>query len=292
MAKNYISYKKFLEIIPSEVNKRLKTSQPNFVLIWGASASGKTTIAKKMMSIIDDSALISIDSYLTESLLEKKFNHTSENPRIPYIEGLDPEIWDLNDLNNDLLDLSLNKSIKLPIYNYSTKKREGYVRQDSKKIVFLEGSYSMNNKISDKAILSILIQADLHDRLIRKIVRTVVINRRNDIDSSIHRYLTQTHPSLNYYFNLYKKRSDFIIKNPLDPVIEFSQFAKKNSLSQSNFKLLIPKKSTGITREKEQLQFDTADNTLAYLIEDRLIFSIEIRLDTYWLLRKYYKVKN
>lgn len=292
MAKNYIPYKKFIEIIPSEIDKRLKTSQPNFVLIWGASASGKTTVAKKLMSITNDSAIISVDSYLTESLLEKKFNHTSKNPLIPYIEGLDPGIWDLNDLNNDLLNLSLNKSIKLPIYNYSTKKREGYVRQDPKKIIFLEGSYSMNNKIADKAILSILIQADLHDRLIRKIVRTVVVNRRKDIDSSIHRYLTQTHPSLNYYFNLYKKRSDFIIQNSLDPVNEFGQFARNNSLLQSNFQLLIPKKSTGITREKEQLQFDPADNTLAYLIEDRLIFSIEIRLDTYWLLRKYYKVKN
>lgn len=292
MAKNYIPYKKFIEIIPSEIDKRLKTSKPNFVLIWGASASGKTTIAKKLMSITNDSAIISIDSYLTESLLEKKFNHTSKNPLIPYIEGLDPDIWDLNDLNNDLLNLSLNKSIKLPIYNYSTKKREGYVRQDPKKIIFLEGSYSMNNKIADKAILSILIQADLHDRLIRKIVRTVVINRRKDIDSSIHRYLTQTHPSLNYYFNLYKKRSDFIIKNPLEPVIEFGQFARNNSLSQSNFQLLIPKKSTGITRDKERLQFNPADNILAYLVDDRLIFSIKIRLDTYWLLRKYYKIKN
>jgi uridine kinase len=288
MAKKYIAYEESLKIIELEINRRLVPNQTNFVLIWGASAVGKTTIARQLATRLDDSSIISVDSYLTESLLEKKFNHNPTNSIIPYIEGLDPTIWDLKTMNYDLKDLSLGNPIKIPIYNYTTKNRDGYLQFKPKRIVFLEGSYSMDNSISDTAILSILIHADLHDRLIRKMVRTLNINHRTDIDSSIYRYLTQTNPSLKYYTNLYKKRSNFIVHNPLDPTREFTNLSSSDTIQLGSYVLLVPKITTGTVKHGEQLRFYTDSNELVYIVDNRVIFANKIEDNTYKLLTKYY----
>ncbi|HEX7483690.1 MAG TPA: hypothetical protein VF281_00910 [Candidatus Saccharimonadales bacterium] len=292
------SYDTSLKEIADQIIAKSNAQIVNFVTVWGASGTGKSTLAHQLANLIPGSSVFPIDHYLSSSLKSSTYNHINPESSIPYIEGLDPNIWDQKLINYHLNELKNNQPISMPIFNHQTRERISSSTFPASNIIIVEGVYSFDNVISDSAIMSIVINTSFHDRFLRKLVRTYCINKRTDLDESIERYITRTQPSTDYYLEIYSLKANFIIETASNPALEFdkykgSTFHRHPSDHTYN---LIPKESYGILHPEENLIVNHHDksinSTLTYTLDNKIIFTAKLRSKHLDLLRRYYTFKD
>jgi len=179
------------------------------IAIAGGTASGKTTIAKNIIEILNSNkvSLISMDSYYVDlshlSFEErKKFNFDHPN-------SID---WDL--LYTHLDSLISGKPIKKPIYSfteYTRKEKFELVYPNS--VVILEGLFALyDERIRKMSKIKIFVEAPDDIRLIRRIYRDIK-ERGRDIDDIIEQYVNFVRPMYVEFIEPTKKYADIIIQN-------------------------------------------------------------------------------
>jgi len=271
-----------------------RTPDKVFVInVSGASASGKSTISTILSSEIPHSTVLNMDDYLKGwgiGLL----NHDSGNPNRPYFARLNPGVYDLEKLHSDVAQLKNGKSIERPIFDEITKTPCGTRIVEPPKVLILEGIYSLESPFLELGDVPILIEASLHDRLFRKVVRNS-ISYRQDINDIIHSYLTDDEPTYPYYKDELRAKARFIVNNPLNPVHDFASYLGRQTASHTSIvHNIIPKIEYGMLHPEEQLEIIESEDdqrSLAYTVGDRLLINDAINPDTYELLKNYYEVK-
>lgn len=271
-----------------------RTPDKVFVMnVSGASAAGKSTISAILSSEIPDCKVLNMDDYLKGwgiGLL----NHDSGDPNRPYFARLNPSVYDLKKLHEDVIQLKDGKSIDRPVFDELTKRPCGTRIFGPSKVLVLEGIYSLESPFLELGDVPILIEASLHDRLFRKIVRNSISYRQN-INDIVQTYLTNDEPTYPYYKDELRAKARLIVNNPSNPVRDFALYSGRQTANHTSIvRNIIPKPEHGTLHSEERLELIESGNDqrlLVYTVGNKLLINDAINSDTYGLLKNYYEVK-
>jgi uridine kinase len=190
-----------------------KSASPIIVEIAGASGSGKTTrvLAKLREKFQDRALLISIDDYYLGASNFKggklNFDH--------------PGSVNLDLLREHLRLLKAGKWIEKPIYSFETAETIGKERVDPKRIIIIEGIFTLNEKLTAEGDLKVFVDVSPHGRLIRRLIRDVQRPCFFSNPSKSMQYMTNVvEPMYREHIASTKQNADLIIENIYDPYRE------------------------------------------------------------------------
>lgn len=211
----------------------------NIVLIGicGGSASGKTTIAQKLVTDNpNDVVLISQDMYY------KPYDDLSidEKKKVNYDH---PDAFDIDLMVKHLIHLKNGLSINAPIYSFVeyTRMKES-IKIEPKRVILLEGMLIFHYpEIRNLLDNSIYIESSENIRLKRMVSRDV-LERGRTTDSVIEQYLRDMKPMHDRYVESLKQYADTLINGDfeLDVVYnEFKEYLKENKILHNEEKIKI-----------------------------------------------------
>lgn len=175
--------------------------------IAGGTGSGKSTVAKEILSQLPDGdiAFLPQDSYYKDS------SHLPMDKRIE-INFDHPDSIEFDLLISHIKELKKGNSVQQPIYSYITCSRaEETVLIKPAKIIVVEGILIFTDKELRKLMdLKVFVDADADDRLIRVINRDIV-ERGRSVNSVIERYQKVLKPMHLQFIEPTKRYADLII---------------------------------------------------------------------------------
>jgi len=176
------------------------------IAVAGGSASGKSSIVKKIDETFeDDLIVIGHDNYY-KAHDDISFDQRSKL-NYDYPGAFDNELF-----YADLLKLQQGKSIDMPRYDYTihTRSKET-TRISPSKIILIEGILVLEDKkIRDITDTKVFIDADSDVRLQRRILRDTK-ERGRSLESVLEQYIKQVKPMHEKYVEPTKKYADIII---------------------------------------------------------------------------------
>lgn len=182
---------------------------PILIAIAGGSASGKTTVVKKIIEQLNskDITVISHDDYykdLTHLALTERYKVNFDHP-----DSIDNDLFVAQ--LKDLLD---GKSISKPKYDFVEHNRSSeYELVEPTKIIIIEGILILEDeRVRDLATIKLFVESDDDIRFIRRLVRDTK-ERGRSIESVINQYLTTVKPMYYAFIKPTKRYADIIIPN-------------------------------------------------------------------------------
>ena len=179
------------------------------IAVAGGSASGKTTVVKKIISKLNsnDVTVIKHDDYykdLSNLTMDERYKVNYDHP---------------NALDNDLFSAQLEEllrghSILKPTYDFvaHNRKAEGEIVNPTK-IIITEGILVLEDeRVRDLANIKIFVESDDDIRFIRRMLRDTK-ERGRTIENVIEQYLTTVKPMYYSFIKPTKRYADIIIPN-------------------------------------------------------------------------------
>jgi len=183
--------------------------EPFVIGICGGSASGKTTVANKIISELGVPwvTLLSMDSFykvLNEkqhelaALNEYNFDH--------------PDAFDFELLHKTLLRLKEMKKVEVPIYNFVTHRRETKtVSMYGANVIIFEGILAFHDANIRKALdMKIFVETDSDVRLARRLKRDIS-QRGREIHGVMQQYENHVKPAYDRYIAPTMQHADIIV---------------------------------------------------------------------------------
>lgn len=162
--------------------------QPVIVGISGGSASGKTTLAKKIAKEYrDKSVIISLDNYY------KDYSDPAiDKSTINYDE---PASLDVELFIKHLTELKKGNSVEIPDYNFCAHRRlQETIKIKAYPLIIVEGLFLFNIGMPERTFnLKIFVDAPDDIRFIRRLERDVH-QRERSVDSIVGQYLRTVRP--------------------------------------------------------------------------------------------------
>lgn len=192
------------------ISSILAAEAPIVIGIAGGTGSGKTTLAKKILSSLPDAVLIEQDCYY------KDLSHLSMQERIQ--TNFDhPNSIDFERLSQDIAALKNGQSIQKPIYNFKTHSRDaGSTLVEPANVIIVEGILVLTEeKIRDLFDLKIFVETDNDVRILRRIERDIH-ERGRDLANVKQQYLTTVRPMHNQFVEPSKQYADLILLGETD----------------------------------------------------------------------------
>jgi len=181
--------------------------EPVIIGVAGGTGSGKTTVARAILDRAGTSqiSLIQHDAYykdLGDLPLAQRAMRNFDHP-----DALDNDL-----LITHLKELKAERSIEMPIYDFTTHTRTGKTqRVGPNRVILLEGILIF----ADKALRPLMdakifvdTQADI--RFIRRLQRDIA-ERDRTMESVVHQYLATVRPMHEQFVEPSKRYSDIII---------------------------------------------------------------------------------
>jgi len=175
--------------------------------IAGGSGSGKTTVVKKIISLLPKNSvtLIPQDAYYKDN------GHLNPEERAK-INFDHPSSIEFTLLNKHIDQLRVNDTIEMPIYSYLTCSRANEtVKVIPQEIIIIEGILVLTNKkLRDKMDIKIFVDADADDRLMR-IIRRDMEERGRAYNKTLEHYSTWVKPMHQLFIEPTKRYADIIV---------------------------------------------------------------------------------
>ena len=269
-------------------------NEARFIHIGGPSAVGKTTLALILQTELPESRVLSVDSYLIAGLgkLAGTLSDAPPDPSKPYIGGITPEVWEFTLLRSHITELKAKRAVQVPVFDQTIKDRIGYKDFEPVPHIILEGGNSFGEELREYADYKVLVTASLHDRLVRKAVRTHARYRRDDLDDVWGRYLTKDEPSWRHYEPEFSEMADQIFCNPSDPRNDFANLpAARYNRTEGKRYTLTPTPATGKLHEGESLvivEDTSASFQLNYSVGGRDLVNLPLDKQYVELLEEHY----
>lgn len=190
-------------------------SSPLVVGIAGGTASGKTTVARKVREALQGCrvAFIDQDSYyrdLTELPLaerrEVNFDH--------------PDAFDTELLVQHLRELKAGRGVDKPVYNFKTSTREARTtRVEPGDVILIEGILVLHMQpVREELAVRIYVDAEDDVRIIRRLSRDIN-ERGRDFDHVVAQYLRHVRPMHMGFVEPSKHFADIIVPHGGDNTI-------------------------------------------------------------------------
>lgn len=175
--------------------------------IAGGTASGKTTVARKVHERLSDTrvAFLDQDSYYRDlshlELAERRelnFDH--------------PDAFDTALLVDHLRALKAGKAIEKPVYNFVTSTREaGHVGVAAADLVLIEGILVLHMEaVRSELDVRIFVDAEDDVRIIRRLTRDIK-ERGREFDHVVHQYFRTVRPMHLGFVEPSKRHADIIV---------------------------------------------------------------------------------
>lgn len=190
-------------------------SSPLVVGIAGGTASGKTTVARKVREALQGCrvAFIDQDSYyrdLTDLPLaerrEVNFDH--------------PDAFDTDLLVQHLRELKAGRGVDKPVYNFKTSTREARTtRVEPGDVILIEGILVLHMQpVREELAVRIYVDAEDDVRIIRRLSRDIN-ERGRDFDHVVAQYLRHVRPMHMGFVEPSKHFADIIVPHGGDNTI-------------------------------------------------------------------------
>ena len=174
--------------------------------ICGASGSGKSTLANEIKSALDsDTVIIGQDCYY----FDQSYKPIEERVTTDYD---DPEIFDYEELINDMNLLAAGQPITKKGYDYAN-----HVRADIDEliqppdVVILEGIHVFyNQELMDRMNLKVYMHVDPDMCLLRRMLRDTQ-ERGREIKGVAEQYIATVKPWYDEVVSKYIRRADFAV---------------------------------------------------------------------------------
>ncbi|XP_077443862.1 uridine-cytidine kinase-like 1 [Stigmatopora argus] len=186
------------------------TFKEAFVIgLCGGSASGKTTVANKIIEALDVPwvVLLSMDSFY------KVLNKEEEELAAKNEYNFDhPDAFDFELLVNVLRKLKKGKRIKVPVYDFTTHcRRKEWKTVYGANVVIFEGILAFANKELLKLLdMKVFVDTDSDIRLTRRLKRDVS-QRGRDIGGIIKQYNKFVKPAFEQYIEPTVQLADIVV---------------------------------------------------------------------------------
>lgn len=177
--------------------------------ICGASASGKTTVAKNIIGALDVPwvSLVSMDSFYKVLTEEEKEEAGKNNYNFDHPDAFDTEL-----ITKTLEKLKAGKRVEIPIYNFKT-----HCREKSKKaiyganVVIFEGIMAFVHKSILKLMdMKIYVDTDSDIRLARRLRRDIT-ERGRELRGVLEQYERFVKPAVENFIEPSMMHADIII---------------------------------------------------------------------------------
>ncbi|XP_041105683.1 uridine-cytidine kinase-like 1 isoform X3 [Polyodon spathula] len=186
------------------------TFKEAFVIgLCGGSASGKTTVANKIIEALDVPwvVLLSMDSFY--KVLSKEEQELAAKNEYNFDH---PDAFDFELLVTVLRKLKKGKSIKVPVYDFTThSRRKEWKTIYGANVVIFEGILAFANKELLKLLdMKVFVDTDSDIRLVRRLKRDIT-NRGRDITGVIKQYNKFVKPAFEQYIEPTMQVADIVV---------------------------------------------------------------------------------
>ncbi|XP_045450850.1 uridine-cytidine kinase-like 1 [Melitaea cinxia] len=183
--------------------------EPFLIGIGGASASGKTTVATKIIESLNIPwvTIVSMDSFY--KVLNEKQHHAAMRNEYNFDH---PDAFDIELLITVLQRLKEGKKVEVPIYNYVTHSRENRTKtMYGANVIIFEGILAFYNADVLKLLdMKVFVDTDADIRLARRLRRDIV-QRGRDLEGVLKQYLTHVKPAYQSYIAPSMAHADIIV---------------------------------------------------------------------------------
>jgi len=183
--------------------------EPFVIGICGGSASGKTTVANKIISELGVPwvTLLSMDSFY-KVLNEKQHEMAALNE----YNFDNPDAFDFELLFKTLQRLKEMKKVEVPIYNFMTHRRETKtVSMYGANVIIFEGILAFHmEEIRNILDMKVFVETDSDVRLARRLKRDIT-NRGRDIHGVMQQYENHVKPAYDRYIAPTMTYADIIV---------------------------------------------------------------------------------
>ena len=194
----------------------------SYVIIFaGGTASGKTTIANKIIHHLD-ALVLTHDRYYKDIEIQEGHNFD------------EPDALDNDRIIEDIKSLKKHYPTVVPKYHFPTHKRlpEGELLHPQKYLI-VEGILTLAvPKIAELADLKIYVDAPDDIRLARRIERDVIVRGRN-VQGVLKQYMETVRPMHNLHIEPSRNQADLVLlgTTPIDKNIEsvIQELRKRNA---------------------------------------------------------------
>lgn len=204
------------------------------IAIAGGSASGKSTVAQKIVNILGDenAIILRMDDYYND------LSHLPPEARAQ-VNFDHPESIDLTLLKEHLSQLKNGLAINKPVYNFQTHAREVKTQELlPKQMIIIEGLFTLvDNEICQLCDIKIYIDATDEIRLKRRIKRDVKERGRTP-ETVKKQYLETVKPMHDQFIEPSKFHADMIIDGN-----NYNEEEIEKIIEKLNLKLKEPKNS-------------------------------------------------
>uniref|UniRef100_A0A3P8SJ75 Uridine-cytidine kinase n=1 Tax=Amphiprion percula TaxID=161767 RepID=A0A3P8SJ75_AMPPE len=195
---------------PPWYNEHGTQSKEAFVIgLCGGSASGKTTVARKIIEALDVPwvVLLSMDSFYKVLSQDQQILAASNDYNFDH-----PDAFDFDLLTHTLRKLKQGKSVKIPVYDFTTHGRQKeWKTVYGASVIIFEGIMAF----ADKELLQLLdmkifVDTDSDIRLVRRLRRDIT-ERGRDIEGVIKQYNKFVKPAFEQYIEPTMRLADIVV---------------------------------------------------------------------------------
>uniref|UniRef100_A0A6M2DHS3 Uridine kinase n=1 Tax=Xenopsylla cheopis TaxID=163159 RepID=A0A6M2DHS3_XENCH len=183
--------------------------EPFVIGICGGSASGKTTVATKIIESLGVPwvTLLSMDSFY--KVLNEKQHHLAESNEYNFDH---PDAFDIELMSKVLQRLKEGKKVDVPIYNFVTHSRENRTKtMYGANVIIFEGILTFHSpEILKMLDMKIFVDTDADIRLARRLKRDIT-ERGRDLEGVLKQYSTMVKPSYANYIAPTMAHADIIV---------------------------------------------------------------------------------
>uniref|UniRef100_A0A8C8SLY6 Uridine-cytidine kinase n=1 Tax=Pelusios castaneus TaxID=367368 RepID=A0A8C8SLY6_9SAUR len=177
--------------------------------LCGGSASGKTTVANKIIEALDVPwvVLLSMDCFY--KVLNKEQQELASRNEYNFDH---PDAFDFDLLISVLRKLKKGKSVKVPVYDFTThSRRKEWKTVYGANVVVFEGILSFANKELLKLLdMKVFVDTDSDIRLVRRLQRDIM-ERGRDIVGVIKQYNKFVKPAFEQYIEPTVQVADIVV---------------------------------------------------------------------------------
>lgn len=222
---------------PPWYNKEGQLKNAFVIGICGGSASGKTTVARKIIEYLDVPwvSLLSMDSFY-KVLSEEQHKRAEANE----YDFDHPDAFDFDLVISTLKRLKGGKSVNVPIYNFATHSREKQMKTIyGANVVIFEGIMAFANPELMKVMdMKVFVDTDSDICLARRLRRDIA-ERGRDPQGVLKQYKKFVKPSFEHYIEPYMQSADIIVPKggENDIAVNLIVLHVHNQLQARGFKL-------------------------------------------------------